>query len=99
MKEQVPNTWEERTKVWWNSYLAQTDYQAYQPLYSNGFMGFGILKTREDHGEHKGVNQIVFMWYLTFESAPDSFNRVAVTEDEAKNMSKNLSDVLGFCKV
>ena len=92
-KEKIPETWEERTEACWNDFFAETDYQKYKP-YSNGFIGVGILKTQEDHGKGKRVNQIVFTWYLTFDSVPDSYNRVAVTLDEAKDVFKNLDKVL-----
>lgn len=34
------------------------------------------------------------MWHLTFDLVPDSFNRVASTIDEAKDVLKNLDNVL-----
>ena len=89
----MPDTWEVRTKSFFQEFIGQTEYQSIQP-YSNGFCGVGILKKTEDHDEAKGINQIVFMWYLTFDSAPDSTNRVAVKVDEAKSILNNLNDVL-----
>ena len=90
--EQFKKGWKSATITWWDNFLSQTDYQAYQP-YSNGFIGVGILKKAENH-EKEGVNEIVFIWHLTFEKVRDSYGRIAVTEDEANHILKNLKDVL-----
>jgi len=75
------------------NFLIQTEFQ-YPIKYENGFIGVGKLKEKEDYGEGKKVNVIVIIWYLTFDAAPDCFNRVAVTKDEATDLLISFNNVL-----
>jgi hypothetical protein len=93
MCDDLPKTWTKNVLAFWEEFLKQTDFQV-PTKYANGFIGVGILKEKEDHGEGKKVNSIVIMWYLTFDEAPDCFNRVAIMKKEAQDLLISLTRVL-----
>lgn len=70
-------------------------YQIYE--FDNGFFGFGILKTPEDHIK-KGINTILLRSYGIYNNDTIHKSRFVMTEKEAQCIMEGLGKVLEIFK-